>query len=142
MKTLAEKVKEAREIMGISQETLAERIDVSKRSVTAYETGNAKPRGTTVRKLARALNVSLDYLLNDDIDDPKYGIEKNHHLENVYEIYGASAEEEARLLLEKNMALFAGGTLSQEAKDAFFDAIMTAYVTCKKESSKTYGRKK
>ena len=141
MKTLSEKVKEAREVMGISQETLSERIDVSKRSVTAYETGNAKPRGTTTRKLARALNVSLDYLLNDDIEDPKYGIEKDHHLENVYEVYGANAEGEARILLERNMALFAGGTLSQDAKDAFFDAVMTAYVTCKKEAKKTYSKK-
>jgi len=141
MRTIAEKIKEAREMLGISQETLAERIDVSKRSVTAYETGNAKPRGTTTRKLARALNVSLNYLLNDEIEDPKYGIEKDHHLENVYEVYGASAEEEARMLLDRNMALFAGGKLSQEAKDAFFDAVMTAYVNCKEDARKTYGRK-
>jgi len=34
------------------------------------------------------------------------------------------------------------GNLSQEAKDAFFEALMVAYVTCKEEAKKTYGRKK
>ena len=44
-------------------------------------------------------------------------------------------------LLEQNAALFAGGTLDQEAKDAFFEAVMKAYLTCKEEARKTYGRK-
>ena len=38
-------------------------------------------------------------------------------------------------------ALFAGGELPQEAKDAFFEAVMKAYITCKEESKKTFGRK-
>ncbi|MBC2724061.1 helix-turn-helix domain-containing protein [Desulfosporosinus sp.] len=141
MKSFGEKVKEAREIMDMSQATLGEKVGVSQRSITAYETGNAKPRGGTVRKLARALNVSTDYLLNDDIDDPQSGIAKDPHLENIRETLGSRAEAEAKVLLEKNTALFAGGALSQEGKDAFFEAIMTAYVTCKEEARKTYGRK-
>ncbi|HWQ88383.1 MAG TPA: helix-turn-helix transcriptional regulator [Desulfitobacteriaceae bacterium] len=142
MKKFADKVKEAREMLDLSQSALGAKIGVSQRSITAYETGAAKPRGGTARKLARALNVSLDYLLDDDIDDPKSGIEKDPYLANIRETYGARAENEARVLLDKNLALFAGGTLSQEAKDAFFDAVMTAYVTCKEEARKTYGRKK
>lgn len=141
MKSFGEKVKEAREIMDMSQATLGEKVGVSQRSITAYETDNAKPRGGTVRKLARALNVSIDYLLNDDIDNPQGGIAKDLHLENIRETFGSRAEAEAKVLLEKNTALFAGGALSQDGKDAFFEAIMTAYVTCKEEARKTYGRK-
>ena len=70
MKKFGDKVKEAREILDLSQDQLAEKVGVSQRSITAYETDSAKPRGTTARKLARALNVSLDYLLSDDVDDP------------------------------------------------------------------------
>lgn len=44
-------------------------------------------------------------------------------------------------LLEQNAAFFAGGELSQEAKDDFFQAVMKAYLTCKEEARKTYGRK-
>lgn len=141
MKRFGDKVKEAREILGLSQGALAEQVEVTQRSITAYETGRTTPRGGTARKLARALKVSMDYLLNDTIDDPQSGIEKDPHLEAIRETYGARGEIEARRLLEKNTALFAGGTLSQEDKDTFFDAIMTAYVTCKEEARKTYGRK-
>ncbi len=141
MKTFADKVKESRETLGLSQGALAEKVNVSQRSITAYETGSAKPRGTTARKLAHALNVSLDYLLNDETEDPKSGIEKDSYLANIHDLYGARGEEEAKALLDQNMALFAGGGLSQEAKDAFFESIMTAYVTCKEEARKTYGHK-
>jgi transcriptional regulator with XRE-family HTH domain len=141
MKKFEEKVKEAREILGLSQGALGEKVGVSQRSITAYETGAAQPRGGTLRKLAHALNVSFDYLSNDEIDDPQSGIKKDPYLEKMRQAYGASGEEEARALLEKNMALFAGGSLSQESKDAFFEAVMTAYVTCKEQARKVYGRK-
>ena len=141
MKSFSSKVKEAREILGLSQGVLAKKVDVSQRSITAYETGAAKPRGVTARKLAKALNVSLDYLFNDEVSDPESGREKDIYLESISHAYGKRGQEEAKLLLEKNMALFAGGDLSQEAKDAFFDAVMTAYVTCKEEARKTYGKK-
>ena len=49
---------------------------------------------------------------------------------------------EAEELLTRNVALLAGGTLDQEAKDAFFEAIMTAYVTCKNEAKAKFGQKK
>ena len=45
-------------------------------------------------------------------------------------------------LLADNTALFAGGELSQEQKDAFFEAVMTAYLACKKEAKEKFGRKK
>jgi transcriptional regulator with XRE-family HTH domain len=141
MKSFANKVKEAREIIGLSQGALADKVGVSQRSITAYETGTAKPRGVTARKLARALDVSLDYLLSDETVDPGSGREKDLYLENINIAYGKKGEEEAKTLLEKNVALFAGGSLSQEAKDAFFEAVMTAYVTCKEEARRTYGRK-
>ncbi|MDD4324166.1 MAG: helix-turn-helix transcriptional regulator [Eubacteriales bacterium] len=141
MKSFGQKSKEAREILDLSQAELGEIVGVSQRSITAYETNNAKLRGRTVRKLARALNVSIDYLLNDDIDDPQSGIAEDPYLENIHETFGARAEEEAKVLLERNTALFAGGTLSQEAKNAFFKSVMTAYITCKEEARNTYGRK-
>ena len=39
-----------------------------------------------------------------------------------------------------NAALFAGGELSQEQKDAFFEAIMASYLTCKEEAKKKFGK--
>ena len=142
MKTFSEKVKEAREGLKLNQQQLGNLVGVTKRSIAAYETTDTKPRGNTVRKLAAALNVSVDYLLNDEISDTQYGIEKEPYVEEARQRLGNKAAKEMDLLLEQNLALFAGGELDQEAKDAFFEAVMKAYLKCKDEARKTFGRKK
>ena len=40
-----------------------------------------------------------------------------------------------------NTALFAGGELSQEQKDLFFEAVTKAYFACKSGAKEKYGRK-
>ena len=142
MKTFSEKVKEAREGLKLNQQQLGNLVGVTKRSIAAYETTDTKPRGNTVRKLAAALNVSVDYLLNDEISDTQYGIEKEPYVEEARQRLGNKAAKEMDILLEQNLALFAGGELDQEAKDAYFEAEMKAYLKCKDEARKTFGRKK
>ena len=44
-------------------------------------------------------------------------------------------------LLRDNVALFAGGELSQDQKDAFFEAVMKAYITCKEEARSKFSKK-
>jgi transcriptional regulator with XRE-family HTH domain len=142
MKSFSEKVKEAREGLKLNQQQLGELVGVSKRSIAAYETTDTKPRGNMMRKLASVLQVSVDYLLNDEIEDPKYGIEKAPYIEEARERLGNRAAKEMDSLLEQNTALFAGGELDQEAKDAFFEAVMKSYLKCKEEARKSFGRKK
>ena len=141
MKSFSEKIREAREALKLNQQQLSDLVGVSKRSIAAYETTDTKPRGNMARKLASALQVSVDYLLNDDIVDPKHGIDKSPYVEETRERLGAKAAKEMDVLLEQNMALFAGGELDQEAKDAFFEAVMKAYITCKEDARKTFGKK-
>jgi len=140
--TFSDKIKRSREVRGLSQQQLADLTGVSKRTIASYESTNAMARLSTMRKLAEALQVSLDYLQNEDITDPTYGMEKKEYVDQARARYGEKAAKEMDFLLEKNAALFAGGELSQEAKDAFFEAVMKAYLTCKDEAKKTFGRKK
>lgn len=141
MKSFAEKLKDARANLDISQSELAAMVGVSQRSITSYENENVIPRRNIVRKLALALKVSVEYLMNDEIVDPQAGMDKEAFVNNARNLYGAKGAKEADLLLAQNKALFAGGELDQAAKDAFFEALMVAYVTCKEEAKKTYGRK-
>lgn len=127
--------------MKLNQQQLGELVGVSKRSIAAYETTDTKPVEISPGKL-RLLQVSVDYLLNDEITDPKYGIEKAPHIEEAWERLGPKAAKGNGYSPEQNVALFAGGALDQEAKDAFFEAVMKAYLKCKEEARKTYGRKK
>ena len=94
-----------------------------------------------MRKLAETLQVSVDYLTNDEIDDPLYGIEKQPFVEETRSLYGDKAAREIDFLMERNAALFAGGELSQDAKDAYFEAVMQAYLECKNKAKQTYGKK-
>lgn len=140
--TFSDKIKLSRELCNLTQQQLADKVGVSKRTIASYESSGAIARSSTMRKLAKALNVSYDYLTNDDITDPKQGIEKIEYIEEARNQFGNRAAKEVDELLERNAALFAGGELSEDAKDAFFTAVTKAYLECKEQAKKTYGRKK
>jgi transcriptional regulator with XRE-family HTH domain len=57
------RLRAARRRQGLSQEGLARLVDASKNSVQNWERASALPRCETVVALARALEVSSDYLL-------------------------------------------------------------------------------
>lgn len=142
MKSFADKVKDARAELGLSQAQLSEQIGVSVRSVQLYEQGVKKPRQSTTLKLAKALKVSVRFLTDDECENPLEDIEKDGYIEEARERYGASGARDMNALLEANAALFAGGELSQAEKDAFFEAVMKAYITCKEEAREKFGRNK
>lgn len=138
MKTFSDKIKNAREGLKLNQQQLGELVGVSKRSIAAYETTNTKPRGNVARKLAEALRVSVDYLLNDEITDPKLGIDKELYIQEMGERLGLKTAKELDDLLKQNIELFADQLLEQDAKDAFFEAVMKAYLKYKDEFRKTH----
>lgn len=141
MKSFADKVREARAALRITQQELADLVGVSKRSIAGYETGEKTPRYYYLCKLAGQLQVSAEYLRRDDIDDPLFGMEQQPYVEEIRERFDGKAAKEIAYLMERNTALFAGGGISEEAKDAYFQAVMKAYLACKEEAKKTYGKK-
>ena len=68
--SLAEKMIELRKQNGLSQQDLADRLGVSRQAISRWETGAVQPTADSVRGLAQVLQVSTDYLLNDELDDP------------------------------------------------------------------------
>lgn len=141
MKTFSEKVKDARLQLGLSQQQLGEATGVSLRTILSYEKGEKMPRQGTLLKLAKALSVSSKFLIDDLCENPMEDIEKDSYIEDAREKYGSKGAKDVDKLLADNAALFAGGELSQEQKDEFFQAVMVAYVTCKEEAKKKFGRK-
>lgn len=138
--TFSDKIKLAREMAKLTQNELAREVGVSQRTIASYESGGARARRSTTEKLAHALKVSVKYLSDDACIDPLADIEKDGYIEQARELYGSKGVRDMDSLLQDNAALFAGGELSQEQKDAFFEAIMRAYITCKEESKKKFGR--
>ena len=141
MERFPEKLREARREAHMSQTQLAEIAGVTQRSLTNYERGVAIPRASVIRKMAGALNVTEEYLTNDQVDDPNAGRLREDRVNAVRERFGGQGAQEMNELMERSVALLAGGTIDQEAKDAFFDALMTAYITCKNEARERFGPK-
>ena len=50
----------------MSQEELAEQLDVSRQAVSRWEVGSALPDASNILQLSKLFGVSADYLLNDD----------------------------------------------------------------------------
>lgn len=65
---LCEKIFELRKKMGMSQECLAEKIGVSRQSVSKWETGESVPEIEKILLLSKIFSVSTDYLLNDELN--------------------------------------------------------------------------
>ena len=59
----AEKILELRKAHGLTQEQLAEKLDVSRQSVSKWESGQAMPEADKLIALSDSFHVTIDYLL-------------------------------------------------------------------------------
>ena len=67
---LAEKIMEERKKNGWSQEDLADKLGVSRQSVSKWESAQSIPDLNRILEMSRLFNVSTDYLLKDEQDRP------------------------------------------------------------------------
>lgn len=63
--TFGEKLKEARNIAGLSQEKFAEKLNISRAAVAKWERDKGIPDVTNLKSISKLLNVSIDYLLDE-----------------------------------------------------------------------------
>ena len=91
------KIQARRKALGLSQEELAQRMGVSRQSVTKWETGLSAPDLDRLVELADTLGVSLDYLLRDQVDLPDVPADPG-------ESTSAFAETTAEEKVEKSVA--------------------------------------
>ena len=74
---LADKIIRLRKQMGWSQEELAENMNVSRQSVSKWESANSIPDLNKIIKLGDIFGVSTDYLLKDEIEESEAITEVN-----------------------------------------------------------------
>ncbi|MDE6167721.1 MAG: helix-turn-helix domain-containing protein, partial [Acetatifactor sp.] len=73
---LAEKIALLRKRNEWSQEQLAEKLDISRQSVSKWESGASIPDMDKILKLSRLFEVSTDYLMKDEIEEENEKIPK------------------------------------------------------------------
>jgi transcriptional regulator with XRE-family HTH domain len=79
MVEFGEQLRRIRESKGMTQQTLADQLYVTRQTVSRWECGNRYPDLITAKKLASFLEVSLDELLSDD--EMKIAAEKSSVIE-------------------------------------------------------------
>lgn len=137
-----EKLKSVRLALNLSQSELAEKTGISERSLYTYEQLGILPRGNNLRKLAEALNVSVNYLLDEEETDKNKNIDQDIFIANSKNKYGYKGAREATELLSRASALFAGGELDDSAKELFFQSLMEVYLDSKSEAREKFTPKK
>ncbi len=134
-----EKLRTARVAAHLSQIELAKRVGITERSLYNYEINGRIPKIDVVKRIADELGVTVDYLMADNAEQSD---SRQLFLANAREDFGYKGALEAQALLERATAMFAGGELDQDAKDAFFESLTQAYFVAKNKAKEKYGKKK
>ena len=71
MKRFSEKLIALRRQAGYSQEQLADRLGVTRQSVSKWESGSAMPELPKLIALSELFSVSIDYLVKDQLEEPE-----------------------------------------------------------------------
>lgn len=138
--SFGDKVRKLRGENKLTQSDLASKLGVSTRTIYNYEKGKLFPKDIKVIKgLAEIFNVTTDYLMKE-IDVKIMSEEESDFLNSAKDNFGYKGKKEAEQLIEKTAAIFAGGTLSEQDQDKFFESITKLYFDAKKKARDKYGR--
>lgn len=128
----SEHLKNLRKEKNMTQVELSEKTGITSRQIQKYESSAARPRLEQAQKIAEVLDVSVDELLG------KQGLA----VAELGEKDGAKAERDFLAQAERFSALFAGGDIPKEDKDAAFMLIMQAYSHATEIDKEKYTPKK
>jgi len=65
---LSDKILKLRKSNDLSQEELAEKLNVSRQAISRWEMGSSQPDGSNILQLSKLFGVTSDYLLNDEYE--------------------------------------------------------------------------
>jgi transcriptional regulator with XRE-family HTH domain len=128
----AEKLKEIRRRENLTQAEFGKALGVTSRAIIYYENKQRIPKDMGFyKKVSETFGVPLDELIS----------EREEFIANAYAEGGIREKRKAENLVAEAGALFAGGALTQEDKDAVFYALQEAYWFAKTENKKYNKRK-
>lgn len=127
--TFAEKFRIERKKRGLTQQEVGVGIGVNRRMITRYENGHAFPRTKEAyKRIADFFGVDVNYLLTEDEEFVVTASEK----------YGSRGQRQAKELLSDMAGLFAGGSLSEQDRDAVMKAMQDIYWEAKARNIEKY----
>ncbi len=70
MNNIGDRIKQKRKELGFTQAELGEKLNITDRAVSKWEQGEGDPNLSIIPDIAKALGVSLDYLLLGKEEEP------------------------------------------------------------------------
>ena len=98
---LSEKLKKYRKVFDLSQEQLAEKLNVSRQVVTKWETDGGIPEISNLKALSDLFGVSIDYLLDDEANVEYPLIKERYIIEEKKNTYSNRYDYVTSLLKER-----------------------------------------
>ena len=116
MKGLGNRIAVLRKTMGVSQQALALQAKVHFTNVSKYERDESIPSADVLNRIAKALDVTNDYLLNGTLDDKaKTGL-TDHELLIQFKKVELLPQEKKKLIKEFLDAFIFKATVEQLSK--------------------------
>ena len=76
MSELGNKIAKKRKDLGMTQQEFADRLSVTRQTVSRWEAGTVMPDIDKIQDIANTLNTSCDYLLKDDVTEEETMVSK------------------------------------------------------------------
>ncbi|HCW03958.1 MULTISPECIES: helix-turn-helix domain-containing protein [Bacillota] len=127
-----QKLRVLREEKGLSQAELAEKIGVSSKTISRYESGESNPRYPKIYDdIAEALKIDKLELLSDE----------DAFVLSIKEKFGSYDANYASDLVNGMVGLMAGGDISDDDKRVILETLQEAFIISKKENRKYIPKK-
>lgn len=95
-KVMGERLREAREYIGFSQDQVAAFLKVSRSALSLIETGQRKVDALELKQLATLYKRTVGYLTGEESSEPVFGADVNHLARKVSELSADDRMELAR----------------------------------------------
>ena len=105
--TLGERIKLLRKERGWSQGELAEKIGADARQISRYENGRITPSVEVIVKIAQTFDVSIDYLLVEEVPRRPLRLEDQGFLDRLQDISRPSPRRTGLLCSTSSTAFLA-----------------------------------
>lgn len=105
---LSEKIYEQRKRLNLSQEALSDKLEVSRQSVSKWESEQATPELEKLIQMAQLFGISLDELITDKISESKNITHVNDNQKTHTSVQKESKKNKARFIVEALIILVVG----------------------------------
>ncbi len=134
---LHEKLRSTRRHLGLTQAQMAEKMNVSSRSITNYESGARIPGADYIANYSKVTGVAPDYFLSDATHLPVTGPNPGAAFVANQSLDPDEGRAKAEQLLSEVNMLFAGGELDSRDRDSFFRAVSDIYFESRARSDRS-----